>query len=70
MDRTTHTIIMHQQSYIESVLKQFGIENCKPIRSSLSVETLLAKRLEEKHEEYLHVMKEIMYNVVVGVPWT
>jgi hypothetical protein len=45
------------------------MENCKLIKTSLGAETLLAKLLEKKHKEYSHIMKEIMYNKAVGVPW-
>ena len=42
-DRAARIITMHQKSYIEEVLKRFGMEDCKPISTPLDVKAQLVK---------------------------
>ena len=40
--------------------------NCKPIKIPLDAKTSLVKLSEEKHEEHLYEMKEILYQQTMG----
>ena len=59
-------ITMHQQTYIETILKRFGMSDCKTIRTMLDTKASLAKLLEEEYKEHLHKMKDIPYQEAVG----
>ena len=62
-DRAAHTITMHQRSYIEEVLKRFGMEDCKPISTSLDVKAQLVKLTDEEH---MQEMQGVPYKEAVG----
>ena len=49
-DRKSHTITIHQRSYIKSVLERFGMADYKPIGTLFDAKTSLAKLLDEEHE--------------------
>ena len=65
-DRAARTITMHQRSYIEEVLKQFGMEDCKPISTPLDVKAQLVKLTDEEHEEHMQEMQGVPYQKAVG----
>ena len=65
-DRVAHTITMHQRSYIEEVLKRFGMEDCKPISTPLDVKAQLVKLMDEEHEEHIQEMQGVPYKEAVG----
>ena len=65
-NRRSCTITMHQRNYIESILEQFGMPNCKHIVTPLDAKTLLPKLLGEQHDEHLHEMKDVLYQEAVG----
>ena len=51
-NRRMHTIIIHQRSYIETILERFGMDDCKPIAIPLDTKTSLAKFSEEEYKEH------------------
>lgn len=65
-DRRTCTNTMDQQSYIEIILEQFGMGDCKPMGTLLNTKTSLAKNLEEKYEEHSQKIRDILYQEAVG----
>ena len=66
-DRAACTITMHQRSYIEEVLKRFGMEDCKPISIPLDVKAQLLKLTDEEHEEHMQEMQGVPYKEAVGL---
>ena len=65
-DRRTRIISMHQQSYIKTILEQFGTGDCKPIATLLNTKTSLSKLSEDEYKEHSHQMKDIPYQKEVG----
>ena len=65
-DRASRIITMHQRSYIEEVLKRFGMEDCKPISTPLHVKAQLVKLTDEEHEEHKQEMEGFPYKDAVG----
>ena len=51
-NRVARTLTMHQKSYIDSVLSQFGMEDCKPLATPLDVKATLVKPSQEELEEF------------------
>ena len=65
-DRAARTITMHQRSYIEEMLKQFGMEDCKPVSTPLDVKAQLVKLTDEEHEEHMQEMQGVPYKEAMG----
>ncbi len=65
-DRANCTITMSQSKYIEEVLKRFNMEECKPIGTSLDVNSKLLKLMEEEFQGIEEEMQIIPYKAVVG----
>ena len=65
-DRAANTITMHQRSYIEEVLKRFGMKDCKSITTPLDVKAQLVKLTDEEHEGHMQEMQGVSYKEAVG----
>ena len=57
---------MHQKSYIEGVLSQFGMEECKPLATPLDVKAILVKPSQEELEEFSQEMDGVPHKAAVG----
>jgi hypothetical protein len=65
-DRANRTITMSQSKYMEEVLKRFNMEECKPIGTSLDVNSKLLKLTEEEFQGIQKEMQSIPYKAAVG----
>jgi hypothetical protein len=65
-DRAARTITMHQGSYIEGVLKRFGMEDCKPVGTPLDPKAALVKLTDEEYDQHSQEMQGIPYKACVG----
>src|SRR5665213_3071401 len=60
-DRAARTITMHQGSYIEGVLKRFGMDDCKPVGTPLDPKAALVKFTNEEYDQHTQDMQGIPY---------
>ena len=65
-DRAMRTITMSQGKYVLDVLKQFEMEDCKPIATPLDVNSKVVKLTEEEYAEEAQSMSEAPYKQAVG----
>ena len=65
-DRRMRIITIHQQSYIKTILEQFGMGDCRPIATPLNTKTSLSKLSEDEYKEHSYKMKDIPYQKAVG----
>ena len=63
LDHQPNEIRLHQRRYINSILKKFGIENCKPV-----VTPLLPKaKFSRDNDEPLNTEERVSYKLLIGI---
>lgn len=65
-DRGARTITMCQATYVEEVLKRFGMEECKPIATPLDIKVKLEKLTNEEYDKEASKMEDVPYKSAVG----
>jgi hypothetical protein len=65
-NQESKTITLNQGKYIEEMLKQFHMEDCKPIATPLEANLKLMKLSDEEFAEVEQQMKGIPYKAAVG----
>jgi hypothetical protein len=65
-NRAQHTITMNQRKFIEQVLENFGMHDCKPIGTPLDVNSKLVKLSDEEVKQYEREMNGVPYKQAVG----
>ena len=65
-NRTLRTISLNQRKFIEQVLQDFGMQDCKPIGTPLDMNCKLVKLSEDEVKKYEGEMKGIPYKQAVG----
>ena len=62
----SHIITMNKRNYIEEVLKCFNMEECKPVKTPLDVNSILLKLLDEEFVNVQRKMEGVPYKAGVG----
>jgi hypothetical protein len=65
-DRVARTITMDQAKYMEEVLKQFGMEDCKPIGTPLDTKVKFVKLTNEEYDANAPRTGSVPYKSAVG----
>jgi len=65
-DRTGRTLYMSQQSYIESVIRRFHLEDAKPLTIPIDLNVLLSKDQCPSTDEAKKAMRNVPYREAVG----
>jgi hypothetical protein len=65
-DRTTRKLWLNQQKYIETILKRFNMQDCKPMKVPILVGTRLIVEQFPKKREEIEDMACVPYASVVG----
>lgn len=65
-NRNQGTLVLSQESYIEKVLKKFGVTNSKPVQTPMGCHFKLSSTKEEDRAEKESEMRHIPYSSAVG----
>ena len=65
-DRDSKLIYLDQKNYLEKVLKKFKMEDCRPVSTSVSKETILNKSICPTNNTELEEMIDVPYGQAVG----
>ncbi|KAK9080130.1 hypothetical protein SSX86_001805 [Deinandra increscens subsp. villosa] len=65
-NRTERTLKLSQGSYIRKILKSYGMEGCKPVRTSFATHFKFSSKDSPKTEAEVQEMDRVPYSQVVG----
>ena len=69
-DRKSHTITLDQTAYVKKVLSRFGMQDCAPVHTPLTVKEKLSSsqspKTDDKRRELASMFKNINYLEGVG----
>lgn len=65
-DRANKTISLSQSTYVETVLKRFGMQECKPVKTPMMVNEKLSKEMSSTTEEEKNKVHKNLYQCVLG----
>jgi hypothetical protein len=65
-NRSNRTIWLSQHRYIAQTIKNFGLEDCKPISTPQDISVKLTKAMEPQNDEEIKEMSTIPYRNAVG----
>jgi hypothetical protein len=66
-DHWVQTILLLQQSYIESILRHFGLETLKPLFTPFDMQVQLTSEQVPANAAKFAVMHDVPYHEAVGV---
>ena len=65
-DRTAKTLKIHQNRYIDKLLKRFKLENCNPVKQPIPTGTILQKLSDDDQDGLLNLEETRLYQGYVG----
>ncbi|CAH9052299.1 unnamed protein product [Cuscuta europaea] len=65
-DRSKHTLVLNQISYVEKVLSKFNMSSAAPVHVPLASHFVLSKNQSPKTDSEIELMKSVPYSNAIG----